>query len=421
MKQITINIQALLENTKGLDELKNLTSTNGGRVHGDTPMKDIFENFLIARETILNEIKAERFDKISYSRRQNIYGTLSSIYQQTHSWNHVAGQMETLQDQLLISGIYTNAIGHSQFVEEFNELIRLKRSVTGFKEKYEGTLQSLEFIGQKEEELKDLLEKIEQEFEHLHSLNVNAKTEIESIENNKIRSKESTDIIKEVEADVEETKLSITTFFQNIEEYKKRIAELEIKASEVIKKEEEIKRIITLAREAMKLGSAQGISAAFIAQYETASNKKLYQRWVWGAGVSLAIAVGLTVWAFVGYGIKNPDSISSILGRVVAVIVTVSAAAFCAKQYVTQKQLAEDYAYKAVLSKSITAFTEEIATSVDDKNEEEYIRLYLTKVLDEIHKDPLRSRKESKQNNLSDESLDRLNKLAEILNKMKSS
>jgi hypothetical protein len=53
--------------------------------------------------------------------------------------------------------------------------------------------------------------------------------------------------------------------------------------------------------------------------------------------------------------------------------------------------LAEDYAYKAVLTKSIVAFSEELR-----KKDETGYSEYISTVLKEIHQDPLRKRSKEK-------------------------
>ena len=108
----------------------------------------------------------------------------------------------------------------------------------------------------------------------------------------------------------------------------------------------------------------------------------------------LLLSLAATIWILTGYGIDKPDEIASILGRIVAVGITIAGATFCASQYQKQTSIAEDYAYKAVLSKSILAFSDEIK-----KRNDTQVTEYLTKVLTEIHKDPQRSR--STKNNFA--------------------
>ncbi|MGZ5245297.1 MAG: hypothetical protein ACXWEY_01790 [Bacteroidia bacterium] len=67
----------------------------------------------------------------------------------------------------------------------------------------------------------------------------------------------------------------------------------------------------------------------------------------------------------------------------------IAGAIFCANQYVRQKNIIEDYAYKMVLAKSIVGFSEQIRK--DNSPDEEYTH-YIKTVLNEIHNDPLRRR-----------------------------
>ena len=134
-----------------------------------------------------------------------------------------------------------------------------------------------------------------------------------------------------------------------------------------------------------------------------------------GASLFILAALALTVWIVSGKWIEHPDAISSIIGRVVAVAISITGATFCAKQYVKQKNILEDYAYKSVLSKSIIAFTEEIK-----KRDSTKVADYLTQVLGEIHQDPLRQREkqEEKENGVNTPDLvDRLTKIIEVFSK----
>ena len=95
--------------------------------------------------------------------------------------------------------------------------------------------------------------------------------------------------------------------------------------------------------------------------------------------------------------------------------IAISGAAFCANQFIKQKNIAEDYGYKAVLSKSIIAFANYIKETDETPNKEK-VSEYLTTVLEEIHKDPLRERKTKKvgvdKNNIS-----QLKEISELFDK----
>ena len=91
--------------------------------------------------------------------------------------------------------------------------------------------------------------------------------------------------------------------------------------------------------------------------------------------------IGIGIWLVtsaeaIGFGL--------VLSRVAILSLSLSAAWFCAAQYVKHKNTLEDYGYKAVLSKSMVAFLDQL------KGEER--ERYLEMVLLQIHQDPLRKK-----------------------------
>ena len=67
--------------------------------------------------------------------------------------------------------------------------------------------------------------------------------------------------------------------------------------------------------------------------------------------------------------------------------ILIAAAWFCAGQYVKQRNIAEDYAYKAALAKSMVGFSEQLSTESDKGAEYSY---FIRSVLSEMLNDPLR-------------------------------
>ena len=152
----------------------------------------------------------------------------------------------------------------------------------------------------------------------------------------------------------------------------------------------ESKDLIASAKKALNYKTAEGISAAFQEQYDLASDKKLTSFWLWAAGISMILAIGLGIWVLATGG-----EINYIIGRISLIPLALLVAFFAGKQYVRQKNIAEDYAYKMVLSKAIVGFSEQIKKHGTENNEE-YVH-YIKRALEEIHKDPLRSRSSKSQ------------------------
>ena len=159
------------------------------------------------------------------------------------------------------------------------------------------------------------------------------------------------------------------------------------------KKLKEVAELIEKARQALQYTTAAGMSAAFQEQYDKTNNRWSKVGWLVAAGVFLSLTIAIGAWIVTGWGIAEERStqIYSLIGRLSMVPFTILAAIFCANQYVKQKNLAEDYAYKAVLTKSIVAFSEELR-----ENDEKGYSDYISTVLKEIHQDPLRKRGKEK-------------------------
>lgn len=393
MKQVTKQIYDILKNEDLIKQLDNHVAVNPKLLHGDVELEEGVERFKFLRTVIINEIDSGVFDEISHNRRNAIYNIVNTIFQQRGNPNQVLSQIENLYDNITISGLFYRQIGKKDYENELKSLTKLKSSYTKFVNQFEQTRKSLEFIAKKKTELEEILNNTTDVKSKIDNLKHESSNTLNQINENHNNTNNVLNKIKEVEGDVEKRKLQIVAFHDNVDEYKKSIEELEEKAKQIIEKESEIDRLISEAETALQLKSAQGISAAFSAQYAAASNPTLSKNWISGAIGLLLVAIALTVWIVGGWGIENKDEISSIIGRVVAVAIAISGATFCAKQYIKQKNIAEDYAYKATLSKSIIAFTDEIKNRENaDGNQ---VSQYLEKVLNEIHKDPLRARDKS--------------------------
>ena len=206
--------------------------------------------------------------------------------------------------------------------------------------------------------------------------------------------------LKQVEGDKE----AFDEFIEKIDDREKVLAKqneatenyekkLEAYDKDQQKKLEEVAELIEKARQALQYTTAAGMSAAFQEQYDKTNNRWSKIGWLVAAAVFLILTIAIGAWIVTGWGIAEERStqVYSLIGRLSMVPFTILAAIFCANQYVKQKNLAEDYAYKAVLTKSIVAFSDELREN-DEKGYSEYI----STVLKEIHQDPLRKRGKEK-------------------------
>lgn len=384
MKQNSTQILEQIDKQSIKDNFGNLIAQYPEHIFNDRTVNESYQQYLESIDILRVNIENGFFEKISFSKRNQILSYLQSIESQISNVNQTINNVDGLFDYIISLGLQLNLIGKRDFTKEYKNLTELQDELNNI---------ILELQGRKStiEEFDNNVEKVSNDTSEINKLLETAKSNLLDIEDLKIKSNDGLNIvdstklsISEIEKEVETKKLSITTFSENVDDYKKRIEDLEKTAKEIIAKETTINNLISQAEKALNLKSAEGISAAFSTQY---SKERNLHWWIVGSVCFIILAMCLTVWIIGGWHIKEPNSISSIVGRIVAVGISITGATFCAKQYTKQSNIAEDYAYKAVLSKSIIAFTEEIKKRDDSK-----VASYLEKVLSEIHQDPLRKR-----------------------------
>ena len=418
MKATTQQICAILEKPELLEWYGQLESANGSHVHEESTIEESHAEFRRLSQLILSTAKREIFDDIPLKKRQNIYTHISNIYAHLqHCQRHQYGKQQCgTQINLILtltfdvsaileeSNLFLKSLGIrskkkltevlTQTLEQYNIFLSdLSESEKCFTELSEidkqvrqiqkDAVASREGIGEVQEEFHQFLEQIDRfrnKSDTLQKDIASTSGEVQRL----------LGVIQNYEAEAEEKRLGIETFSKNIDEYKKNISELEGRAKAIIAKEKTINELIRSAEQALNLKSAEGISAAFASQYVKASSVVVSSLWLFMSFLFIVLAIGGTVWFALGYFTIDSHDISLIIARIVAVTIAVTAATFCDKQYIKQKNITEDYAYKAVLSKSIIAFTDKLAEKSPENSD--VVTDYLKKVLEEIHRDPLRQR-----------------------------
>ncbi len=398
---------------KGIEEnLRSFLKQHPDHRNYEQSLSDTLVTYLFIQDTLLDEIKSGRLDTFSYSLRLNFHTKLKGLSDNRGNVNYLMQNVDLLLQDIQASGILSNKIGKSDFQTERRKLNEQRRRYSELIAELEVKSENLSFIENSRNDLDVLLNKANETNSNLDQILLEVKERNAYLDANLSGQEAKLESIKNIQESIEEKRLSITTFSNNIEEYKNSIEKLSNELKNLINKKTEIDSLIKSAQEALKLGSAVGISSAFAAQYDNANNGHKKNWWILGSVLFLLSAITLTIW--IVSDSANSEKLGVVLGRIVAVGISIAGAAFCAKQYVKQKHIAEDYAYKAVLSKSIVAFTEEIGASSD--NPEQHIGNYLNKVLTEIHKDPLRERKASRYSRpFSDKQLEQLTEIVKSL------
>lgn len=246
------------------------------------------------------------------------------------------------------------------------------------------------------------LENLQWEYEEL-------KNKIQEVNSNK---SESDSLLEKITW----SKEKIDEFVEKIEEREKEIEKqtklkeeyeefMKTKMEEYQKKLKDVEELIQKSKQALNYTTAEGISAAIQSQYNEAKESKSTTWWI-------VLSIIFLVWTGVlMYCLFNSDiqNIYQFISRFSFISLWVGASIFCANQYVKQKNIIEDYAYKLVLAKSIIWFSEELK-----KWWEEWYQKYITKTLEELLQDPLRN----KNINIKDDKSD-LSQLKEWIGIMK--
>ena len=309
----------------------------------------------------------------------------------------------------------------NEFKEALNFINQIKEEATNSNTTVS---EKLEAITQKFEELEEKIEQVEE-----------AKTEIvlnsdklESINDNLVKVNGTAETyleeIKESLTEVKNNEKLINAFAQKVQERENRLGELQqltdenklkltLYENERIKILDEAKELIENAKTALNYKTAEGISASFQTQLKDARKWYFSVSWILGAAIFVITAILLGVWV----AFDKTNELHLIIGRIALIPLPIIAAIFCANQYVKQKNLIEDYAYKMVLAKSIVGFSEQLKKD-PSQDKGEYIH-YMKVALEEIHKDPLRKRdQKSVENKIENFSIKEILEVAERMVKI---
>ena len=282
----------------------------------------------------------------------------------------------------------------NEFKEALNFINEIKEeatnSNTSVSEKLAAITKKFEELEEKIEEVEEVKNEIVLNSDKLESINENlikvngtAETYLEEIKESLSEAKNNEKLISAFAQKVQERDNRLGELQQLTEENKQKLNDYD---TERIKILDNAKELIENVKTALNYKTAEGISESFQTQLDDARKWYFSVSWILGAAIFIITAILLGVWV----AFDKTNDLHLIIGRIALIPLPIIAAIFCANQYVKQKNLIEDYAYKMVLAKSIVGFSEQLKKDPsEDKGE--YIH-YMKVALEEIHKDPLRKR-----------------------------
>lgn len=352
-----------------------------------------------------------RFIKLSsYNDRKVILNCLNNILSNLNRPNNLYPHVDQLKTELRNYNIRSFSENLIQFETEIDDVIKLKTQLLDNISEVNSLKDALETEGESISDINTVattrLEEINNKFENIESklneiIEKSTETENLNVELESIKSKANKNLsdITTLKTESESNKKLIDVFAENVQEKENNLVELQSnieinnnKLNEYEKEREKIikqaQELINSAKQALNYKTAEGLSASFDAQYTDAKDNRKLNRWIIGAAISLEITLALGLFVLM----TIQDEWFIVLGRILLLPIPISAAIFCSQQYVKQKNIIEDYAYKTTIAKSIVGFSEQLRKNGND-SDEEYVN-YIKKALDEIHKDPLRNRKE---------------------------
>jgi hypothetical protein len=280
-----------------------------------------------------------------------------------------------------------------KFINEIKE--EATNSNTSVTEKLKAITKKFEELEEKIEEVDEVKTEIVLNSDKLESINENlvkvngtAETYLEEIKESLSEAKNNEKLISAFALKVQERDNRLGELQQLTEENKQKLNDYDTERINIL---DEAKELIEKAKTALNYNTAQGIGESFQAQLTDAKKWQFSGSWIIGASIFILVAIGLGIWILV----DAADELHIIIGRIALIPLPIFGAIFCANQYVKQKNIIEDYAYKMVLAQSIVGFSEQLKKDPsEDKGE--YVH-YMKVALEEIHKDPLRRRNQNQK------------------------
>lgn len=346
-----------------------------------------------------------------------IFGDIRSLVKSHDKFVRISTIQERRQIQSILT-LIAGSLDQKDYPEVASQLDKIKIIIRSYRVR--GTPESQEIVEERINKLIGMASRFEEILEKIKSLRSNAEetqistqsaqqqvtdllANVDEVNNNHNEIENIHTHVQQRNSEIEQHLASAQQHKTVVESFAKRVAEmqqqidqqeietntykenLELYTAEHDEKLEEANKLIEEARNALSYTTAEGISAAFSERYNEEKKKGTWSLcWLAVAGIFILSS------AAVGYfTIANTESLTvgMAMARIAVMSAMISAAWFCASQFVRYKNTLDDYGYKSILAKSMIAF-------LDQFKQPEERGHYLQTVLREIHQDPLRKKHE---------------------------
>ncbi|MDC9721919.1 MAG: hypothetical protein PSN34_03995 [Urechidicola sp.] len=405
-----MSIQTIEDLRNNRDEIKKnirliKTSDYGDTTYG-SENEYVAKSLIASVESILIDITtltkspAKFIQKSNYQERNNLITHVRNIdaYIRNTDLSSLSSELENTKPLLRNFGLrysnerievfndYINNLQKEAFSlkEEMQEILEIKKSsdilkndilkskdeitekIGNLEEKKVVFDELIEETKRNRDEVENLLDIDNKRSEQIQDLLSHSETHNEAIDNFSKKVSERENQLEDQKTKTDEYEQQLISFSEDHQAYLK-----------------DAKKLIDDAKDALEYTTASGISAAFSEKYNESKKDGSAKLWVRGAAAFIVTAIGIGIWIVW----ENEASTQVIIGRISLLPILIAGAWFCAGQYVKQRDIAEDYAYKSVLAKSIVGFSDQFSSS---SNKGEEYSHYIKSVLEQIHNDPLR-------------------------------
>jgi len=356
-------------------------------------LNDSIKTLKYLKKIILQSIDNGVFGQLPIPMQLNINNQVQALYQHRANVNQQIINAQNLYQQVILSNIEYNLKSYDRFKKSLTEIADIKRT-------YASTIRGLKTVIEKVDTIEDNYEKAVEYLNSISEQKSNIENKLDETQTTFDKSDKLLEEINDAKQEIENAKKEIVAFKTNIDSYKEDIESNTSESKKIVTEFDEkrlkVDKLISDSEKALGLKSTEGMSAALSDQYDKEDTSKKRQQWLNASIAFLFIAFIGVLLLIIKFNIGDKeiaaDSINAIIARIVFVAIAIGGASFSAKQYLRQKNLADNYGYKLVLAKSIVAFAQEIKKHDPKKAAE-----YMNDVLSEINKSPIPNSKEKSE------------------------